>query len=29
MHFIKSFGAKAGVALNPATPVTALEQIAR
>ena len=28
VHFIKSLGAKAGVALNPATPVTALEQIA-
>jgi len=29
VHVIKSLGAKAGVALNPATPVTALEQIAR
>jgi len=28
IHFIKGFGAKAGVALNPATPVVALEQIA-
>ena len=28
VHFIKSLGAKAGVALNPATPVTSLEQIA-
>jgi ribulose-phosphate 3-epimerase len=28
MHLIKSLGAKAGVALNPATPVAALEQIA-
>jgi ribulose-phosphate 3-epimerase len=28
IHFIKSLGAKAGVALNPATPVAALEQIA-
>jgi ribulose-phosphate 3-epimerase len=28
VHFIKSLGAKAGVALNPATPVTALEEIA-
>jgi ribulose-phosphate 3-epimerase len=28
VHFIKSLGARAGVALNPATPVTALEQIA-
>jgi ribulose-phosphate 3-epimerase len=28
VHLIKSLGAKAGVALNPATPVTALEQIA-
>ena len=28
VHFIKSLGAKAGVALNPATPVSALEQIA-
>ena len=28
VQFIKSLGAKAGVALNPATPVTALEQIA-
>jgi ribulose-phosphate 3-epimerase len=28
IHFIKSLGAKAGVALNPATPVSALEQIA-
>jgi ribulose-phosphate 3-epimerase len=26
--FIKSFGVKAGVALNPATPVSALEEIA-
>jgi ribulose-phosphate 3-epimerase len=28
VHYIKSLGAKAGVALNPATPVSALEQIA-
>jgi ribulose-phosphate 3-epimerase len=28
IHFIKSLGAKAGVALNPATPVTALDEIA-
>jgi ribulose-phosphate 3-epimerase len=28
VHFIKGLGVKAGVALNPATPVTALEQIA-
>jgi ribulose-phosphate 3-epimerase len=28
IQFIKSLGAKAGVALNPATPVSALEQIA-
>ena len=28
IHFIKSLGAKAGVALNPATPVSALEQVA-
>jgi len=28
VQFIKSLGAKAGVALNPATPVVALEQIA-
>ena len=28
VQLIKSLGAKAGVALNPATPVTALEQIA-
>ena len=28
IHFIQSLGAKAGVALNPATPVSALEQIA-
>ena len=28
VQFIKSLGAKAGVALNPATPVTALEEIA-
>jgi ribulose-phosphate 3-epimerase len=28
VQFIKSLGVKAGVALNPATPVTALEQIA-
>ena len=28
VHFIKSLGARAGVALNPATPVSALEQIA-
>jgi ribulose-phosphate 3-epimerase len=28
VHFIKSTGAKAGVALNPATPVGALEEIA-
>jgi ribulose-phosphate 3-epimerase len=29
VHFIKSLGAKAGVALNPGTPVAAIEQIAR
>jgi ribulose-phosphate 3-epimerase len=28
IHFVKSLGVKAGVALNPATPVAALEQIA-
>jgi ribulose-phosphate 3-epimerase len=28
VHFIKSLGVRAGVALNPATPVTALEEIA-
>ena len=28
IHFIKSLGAKAGVALNPATPVSALDEIA-
>ena len=28
VHLIKSLGAKAGVALNPATPVVALEEIA-
>ena len=28
LHLIKSLGAKAGVALNPATPVSALEEIA-
>jgi ribulose-phosphate 3-epimerase len=28
VHLIKSLGVKAGVALNPATPVTALEEIA-
>ena len=28
VHYIKSLGAKAGVALNPATPVAALEEIA-
>jgi ribulose-phosphate 3-epimerase len=28
VHLIKSLGAKAGVALNPATPVAVLEQIA-
>lgn len=28
IHFIKSLGAKAGVAINPATPVSALEEIA-
>jgi len=28
VHFIKSTGAKAGVALNPATPVSALDEIA-
>jgi ribulose-phosphate 3-epimerase len=28
VHLIKGFGVKAGVALNPATPVAALEQIA-
>jgi ribulose-phosphate 3-epimerase len=28
VHFIKSLGVKAGVALNPATPVTALDEIA-
>ncbi len=28
VHFIKSLGVKAGVVLNPATPVSALEEIA-
>jgi ribulose-phosphate 3-epimerase len=28
VHFIKSLGVKAGVAINPATPVVALEEIA-
>lgn len=28
VHFIKSLGARAGVAINPATPVSALEEIA-
>lgn len=28
VHFIKSLGAKAGVALNPATPISALEELA-
>ncbi len=28
IHFIKAAGARAGVALNPATPVSALEEIA-
>jgi ribulose-phosphate 3-epimerase len=28
VHFIKKLGIKAGVAINPATPVTALEEIA-
>jgi ribulose-phosphate 3-epimerase len=28
IHFVKGLGAKSGVALNPATPVVALEQIA-
>jgi ribulose-phosphate 3-epimerase len=28
VHYIKSLGAKAGVALNPATPVIALEELA-
>ena len=28
IHYIKSLGAKAGVALNPSTPVVALEEIA-
>ena len=28
VHFIKSLGARAGVALNPATPVAALEEMA-
>jgi ribulose-phosphate 3-epimerase len=28
VHFIKSLGAKAGVALNPATPVVTLEELA-
>ena len=27
IHFVKSLGVKAGVALNPATPVSALEEI--
>jgi ribulose-phosphate 3-epimerase len=29
IHFIKSLGARAGVAINPATPVVVLEEIAR
>jgi ribulose-phosphate 3-epimerase len=29
IHYIKSFGVGAGVAINPATPVVALEEIAR
>jgi ribulose-phosphate 3-epimerase len=28
IHFIKSFGVRAGAAINPATPVVALEEIA-
>jgi ribulose-phosphate 3-epimerase len=28
VHYIQSFGVKAGVAINPATPVSALEEIA-
>jgi ribulose-phosphate 3-epimerase len=28
VHFVKSLGVKAGVAINPATPVSALEEIA-
>jgi len=28
IHFVKGLGVKAGVALNPATPVSALEEIA-
>jgi ribulose-phosphate 3-epimerase len=28
IHFIQSFGARAGAAINPATPVSALEEIA-
>ncbi len=28
IHYIKSLGARAGVAINPATPVSALEEIA-
>jgi ribulose-phosphate 3-epimerase len=28
LHFIKGFGVKAGVALNPSTPVVALEEVA-
>jgi ribulose-phosphate 3-epimerase len=28
IHFIKSFGVKAGVAINPSTPVSVLEEIA-
>ena len=28
VHFVKSLGVRAGVALNPATPVSALEEIA-
>ena len=28
IHFVKSLGVQAGVALNPATPVSALEQVA-
>jgi ribulose-phosphate 3-epimerase len=28
IHFIKELGAKAGVAINPSTPVSALEEIA-
>jgi ribulose-phosphate 3-epimerase len=28
LHFIRSFGVQAGVALNPATPVSAIEEVA-